>query len=94
MKLIARNAVRLPGATQGLQDSAYLRDVFYSRVTTNIFCIEIEFDDDAKPHIDVWLGSSTVNGGSIQIACEDKLSPKLLQTIVRHPGQILKVDCM
>ncbi|KAL2404063.1 hypothetical protein ABEF95_013819 [Exophiala dermatitidis] len=28
-----------------------------------------------KRHIDIWTGSSTVNGGQKQIACEDALTP-------------------
>lgn len=45
-----------------------------------------------KYHIDIWTGSSTVNGGNNQIQCEDKLTPNP-QSIVRQPPSNLPVDC-
>ncbi|KAL8845734.1 MAG: hypothetical protein Q9221_009121 [Calogaya cf. arnoldii] len=37
-----------------------------------------------KYHIDLWTGSSTVNGGASQIQCENNLTPST-QSIVRQP---------
>ncbi|KAL8809668.1 MAG: hypothetical protein Q9223_003367 [Gallowayella weberi] len=45
-----------------------------------------------KYHIDLWTGSSTVNGGSNQIQCENNLTPNA-QSIVRQPPNNLPVDC-
>lgn len=44
-----------------------------------------------KYHIDLWTGSSTVNGGSSQINCENALTPNA-QSIVRQPPNSLTVD--
>ncbi|KAL8836304.1 MAG: hypothetical protein Q9170_002977 [Blastenia crenularia] len=46
---------------------------------------------NGKYHIDLWTGSSTVNGGSNQIACENALTPNA-QSIVRQPPSTLAVD--
>ncbi|KAF2479783.1 hypothetical protein BDY17DRAFT_313521 [Neohortaea acidophila] len=35
-------------------------------------------------HIDIWTGSSTVNGGKAQIQCEDALTPNQGQPVVRN----------
>ncbi|KAF2144359.1 uncharacterized protein K452DRAFT_245127 [Aplosporella prunicola CBS 121167] len=44
-------------------------------------------------HIDVWTGSSTVNGEGAQIQCENDLTPASnSQTIIRQPGANLPVD--
>jgi hypothetical protein len=44
-------------------------------------------------HIDVWTGSTTVNGGNDQLNCEVKLTPTPQQKpIVRNPGPNLPVD--
>jgi hypothetical protein len=44
-------------------------------------------------HIDVWTGSTTVNGGQDQINCEDDLTPEeRSQTIVRRPDSTYPVD--
>ncbi|KAI4116351.1 MAG: hypothetical protein LQ345_003206 [Seirophora villosa] len=45
-----------------------------------------------KYHIDLWTGSSTVNGGQNQINCENALTPNA-QSIVRQPPSTLPVDC-
>jgi hypothetical protein len=42
-------------------------------------------------HIDLWTGSSTVNGGNDQIQCEDDLTPDP-QSIVRNPATNYAVD--
>ncbi|KAI4217448.1 MAG: hypothetical protein LQ351_000043 [Letrouitia transgressa] len=44
-----------------------------------------------KYHIDIWTGSSTVNGGSNQINCENALTPNP-QNFVRQPPNNLAVD--
>lgn len=43
-------------------------------------------------HIDVWTGSSTVNGGQEQIDCEDNLTPDGEVSIIRSPGSNYAVD--
>ncbi|KAK0653639.1 Uncharacterized protein DIS24_g5874 [Lasiodiplodia hormozganensis] len=44
-------------------------------------------------HLDVWTGSTTVNGGDTQIQCENDLTPaENSQTIVRKPASNLPVD--
>lgn len=43
-------------------------------------------------HIDVWTGSSTVNGGQTQLNCEDTLTPDANQGIVRQPSSNLPVN--
>ncbi|KAL8737723.1 MAG: hypothetical protein Q9181_001408 [Wetmoreana brouardii] len=48
--------------------------------------------NNGKYHIDLWTGSSTVNGGSNQISCENALTPNA-QSIVRQPPNNLPVDC-
>ncbi|EHY59193.1 hypothetical protein HRR83_001535 [Exophiala dermatitidis] len=45
-----------------------------------------------KRHIDIWTGSSTINGGQKQIDCEDALTPDQPKTIVRNPAANLEVD--
>jgi len=42
-------------------------------------------------HIDLWTGSSTVNGGQDQLDCKIDLMPDS-QTIIRQPGQNLPVN--
>ncbi|KAL8747999.1 MAG: hypothetical protein Q9190_000211 [Brigantiaea leucoxantha] len=44
-----------------------------------------------KYHIDIWTGSSTVNGGQNQINCENDLTPNA-QNFVRAPPTDLTVD--
>ncbi|PSS18798.1 hypothetical protein M430DRAFT_50789 [Amorphotheca resinae ATCC 22711] len=43
-------------------------------------------------HIDIWTGSSTSDGGSAQVRCEDSLTPDGTQTVVRQPSQHLSVN--
>ncbi|KAF7593015.1 hypothetical protein BBP40_012102 [Aspergillus hancockii] len=44
-------------------------------------------------HIDVWTGSTTINGENDQIECESKLTPTpQLKPIVRRPGSDLPVN--
>lgn len=56
------------------------------------FCAQCNSDWNSQvPHIDLWTGSSTVNGGQDQIDCENNLTPDS-QTIVRQSAQNLPVD--
>jgi hypothetical protein len=58
-------------------------------------CGQCEKDWAKNPqlwHIDVWTGSSTVNGGQDQINCEDQLTATN-QWIIRQPRSTLPVDC-
>ena len=43
-------------------------------------------------HIDVWTGSIATNGGKVQVACENALTPVSLQTMLRNPPPDLPVD--
>jgi hypothetical protein len=43
-------------------------------------------------HIDVWTGSVVTNGGKVQIACENTLTPENLQTMIRNPPPDLPVN--
>ncbi|EMD64870.1 hypothetical protein GGP41_002870 [Bipolaris sorokiniana] len=60
------------------------------------YCAQCTTDWKANPkinHIDVWTGSTTVNGGQNQIQCENDLTPAdRSQTIVRQPSANLPVD--
>jgi hypothetical protein len=50
---------------------------------------------DAKSnskHIDIWTGSNTTNGGSLQLQCENFLTPGSPQTMIRNPPSDLPVD--
>ncbi|KAE9370822.1 hypothetical protein N431DRAFT_492846 [Stipitochalara longipes BDJ] len=51
-----------------------------------------DFNGSGKRHIDVWTGSSTVNGGQAQINCEDSLTPSGDIVIVRSPDSSYGVD--
>ncbi|OAQ99358.1 hypothetical protein LLEC1_01061 [Akanthomyces lecanii] len=47
-----------------------------------------KIDSDWKhgqPHIDIWTGSSSQNGGQAQIDCENRLTPGGRYSIVRNP---------
>ncbi|KAL8937889.1 MAG: hypothetical protein Q9216_004195 [Gyalolechia sp. 2 TL-2023] len=58
------------------------------------YCAQCTIDwRNGKYHIDLRTGSSTVNGGSNQIACENALTPNA-QSIVRQPPSSLPVDGM
>lgn len=50
-----------------------------------------DWDNGHQYHIDLWTGSTTVNGGRIQIECENSL-PGGQQTIIRHPATDLDTD--
>ncbi|KAJ5612060.1 hypothetical protein N7510_005254 [Penicillium lagena] len=41
--------------------------------------------NNGQPHIDIWTGSATTNGGQNQINCEDDLTLGGRYTIVRDP---------
>ncbi|MCJ1423712.1 hypothetical protein MMC29_001596 [Sticta canariensis] len=57
------------------------------------YCAQCTTDwGSGKYHIDIWTGSSTVNGGNNQIQCENQLTPNP-QSIVRQPPNNLPVDC-
>lgn len=43
-------------------------------------------------HIDIWTGSPDQNGGDIQIACENSLTPDNSLSIIRSPSPDLEVD--
>ncbi|PVH74780.1 hypothetical protein DL98DRAFT_551979 [Cadophora sp. DSE1049] len=45
-----------------------------------------------KRHIDIWTGSSTVNGGNEQVDFENKLTPSGSIVIVRSPANNYAVD--
>lgn len=47
--------------------------------------------NSGKQHVDVWTGSSTVDGGQTQIQCENSLTPDA-QPILRQPPEDLPVD--
>lgn len=56
------------------------------------YCAQCNTDfGSGKYHIDIWTGSSTVNGGNNQIQCENNLTPNP-QSIVRQPPTNLPVD--
>ncbi|KAI4196065.1 MAG: hypothetical protein LQ348_002363 [Seirophora lacunosa] len=56
------------------------------------YCAQCTTDwRSGKYHIDLWTGSSTVNGGQNQINCENALTPNA-QSIVRQPPSTLPVD--
>lgn len=38
-----------------------------------------------QPHIDIWTGSASRNGGQAQIDCENRLTPGGRYSIVRDP---------
>ncbi|KAI4655776.1 hypothetical protein J4E93_000491 [Alternaria ventricosa] len=60
------------------------------------FCAQCDADWNASPrinHIDLWTGSTTVNGGDEQIQCENDLTPgERSQTIVRNPWDGFEPD--
>jgi hypothetical protein len=58
------------------------------------FCQQCTEDaaDGKITHIDVWTGSIVTNGGKVQIACENALTPGSLQIMVRNPAPDLPVD--
>ncbi|KAI4235781.1 MAG: hypothetical protein L6R40_006376 [Gallowayella cf. fulva] len=50
-----------------------------------------DWDNSRQYHIDLWTGSTTVNGGNTQIECENSL-PGGQQTIVRNPSNSFEMD--
>lgn len=74
-------------------------DVIYAPYLKKYLRFEDECDqctsdwNDGTWHIDVWIGSSTTNGGDNQINCEDDLTPDS-QSIILNPASDLEVDCM
>jgi hypothetical protein len=54
-------------------------------------CIEDSKNGNVT-HIDIWTGSIATNGGKVQVACENSLTPGSLQTMVRNPAADLPVD--
>ncbi|KAL9582062.1 MAG: hypothetical protein Q9212_003513 [Teloschistes hypoglaucus] len=50
-----------------------------------------DWDNGRQYHIDLWTGSTTVDGGQTQIECENSL-PGGQQTIIRHPANDLDTD--
>jgi hypothetical protein len=56
-------------------------------------CAECESDfKSGKLHIDIWIGSPTVNGGQDEENCEDDLTPDAPQSVIRSPPSDLTVD--
>src|SRR4051794_14075953 len=51
-----------------------------------------DFNNGGRRHIDIWTGSSTVNGGNEQVDCENKLTPNGDVVIVRSPAGNYEVD--
>lgn len=49
---------------------------------------------NGQPHIDIWTGSPSVNGGQNQINCEDNLTLGGRYSIVRNPPTNYGVDSM
>ncbi|UKZ78804.1 hypothetical protein TrVFT333_006549 [Trichoderma virens FT-333] len=47
---------------------------------------------NGQPHIDIWTGSNSVNGGQNQINCEDNLTFGGRYSIVRNPPTNYGVD--
>lgn len=47
---------------------------------------------NGQPHIDIWTGSPTVNGGQNQINCENNLTFGGRYSIVRNPPTNYGVD--
>lgn len=43
-------------------------------------------------HIDIWTGSTTINGGRLQDKCERLLTPNTMQAMIRNPPPNLTVD--
>jgi hypothetical protein len=50
--------------------------------------------NNGQNHIDIWTGSSTVNGGQNQINCEDNLTFGGQYSIVRNPPTNYGVNSM
>lgn len=50
--------------------------------------------NNGQPHIDIWTGSNSQNGGQNQINCEDNLTFGGRYSIVRNPPTNYGVDSM
>jgi hypothetical protein len=58
-------------------------------------CEQCEEDaDDGIIHIDIWTGSTTLNGGQKQIKCEEALTPDENHYLVKNPPTNLPVNSM
>ena len=44
-------------------------------------------------HIDMWIGSTTSNGGQDVVNCENSLTPDQGQAVIRNPASDLPVNC-
>lgn len=55
------------------------------------YCAQCTTDYPSLQHIDIWTGDAT-NGGDVQIACENALTPDAQQAVVRSPAADLAVD--
>jgi hypothetical protein len=70
------------------------REHLTDRLVDEDFCQQCT-DDFANGvrHIDIWTGSSTDNGGSGQVQCEDDLTPESIDNvIIRSPDSSYSVD--
>ena len=56
------------------------------------YCQACEEDVPKGIHIDIWTGSNTTSGGSLQLECENTLTPTPLQSMIRNPPSNLTVD--
>lgn len=95
MRITARNVVRNPPTGPSLMlpipsKCEHIPACTFPITTDGIF-LATDWGS-GKYHIDIWTGSSTVNGGNNQIQCEDNLTPNP-QSIVRMPPTNLPVDC-
>jgi hypothetical protein len=56
-------------------------------------CVQCEEDANSGIiHIDIWTGSTTSNGGKIQINCEDALTPDEKHDLIKNPPSNLPVN--
>ncbi|CAM1508696.1 Fc.00g055440.m01.CDS01 [Cosmosporella sp. VM-42] len=63
----------------------------YARVEDS--CAQCAIDwGNGQPHIDIWTGSNSVNGGQNQINCENRLTSGGRFSIVRNPPTNYGVD--
>lgn len=57
----------------------------------NLSLLESDWNN-GQPHIDIWTGSNSANGGQNQINCEDNLTFGGRYSIVRNPPTNYGVD--
>ena len=68
-------------------------------VFSMITSIDLILTDEASDwngglaHIDMWIGSTTSNGGQSVINCENSLTPDDGQDVIRNPTADLPVNC-